>query len=67
MYSDSQKMGIRKTLGILLGIIIVMLSLIFLNYVTRDVTLTPEQAAKLGYIRFEQPRLHFHFLIHYLF
>ena len=56
MYSDSQKMAIRKTLGILLGIIIVMLSLIFLNYVTRDVTLTPEQAAKLGYIRFEQPR-----------
>ena len=33
-----------------------MLSLIFLNYVTRDVALTPEQAAKLGYIRFEQPR-----------
>jgi len=56
MYSDTQKTGIRKTLGILLGIIMVMLSLIFLNYVTRDVALSAEQAAKLGYIRFEQPR-----------
>ncbi|MDG1114774.1 MAG: SCO family protein [Pseudomonadales bacterium] len=56
MYSDTQKKGIRKTLGILLGIVMVMLSLIFLNYVTRDVTLSAEQAAKLGYIRFEQPR-----------
>ena len=56
MYSDTQKAGIRKTVGILFGIILVMLSLIFLNYVTRDVSLSQEQAAKLGYIRFEQPR-----------
>jgi|TARA_B110000305_G_scaffold179121_1_gene198452 protein SCO1/2 len=56
MHNDGQKAGIRKTLGILVGIIVVMLSLIFLNYVTRDVALSAEQAAKLGYIRFEQPR-----------
>ena len=52
MHNDGQKAGIRKTLGILVWIIVVMLSLIFLNYVTRDVALSAEQAAKLGYIRF---------------
>ena len=51
MYSDTQKTGIRKTLGILLGIIMVMLSLIFLNYVTRDVALSAEQAAMLDNLR----------------
>lgn len=56
MYNDTQKAGVRKTLGLLLGIILVMLTLIFLNYVTRDVALSSEQAAKLGYIRFEAPR-----------
>lgn len=56
MPSETQKAGIRKTLTLLLGFIVLMVGVIMANYLYRDVSMTPEQAAKLGFIRFETPR-----------
>ena len=56
MHSEAQQAGIRKTLTFLLGAIALMVGLIVSNYLHRDTTLSRESAAKLGYIRFEQPR-----------
>ena len=56
MPSETQKAGIRKTLTLLLGFIALMVGVIMANYLYRDVSMTPEQAAKLGFIRFETPR-----------
>ena len=56
MHSEAQQAGIRKTLTFLLGAIALMVGLIVSNYLHRDTTLSRESAAKLGFIRFEQPR-----------
>ncbi len=56
MHSEAQRAGIRKTLTFLLGAIALMVGLIVSNYLHRDTTLSRESAAKLGFIRFEQPR-----------
>ena len=47
MPSETQKAGIRKTLTLLLGFIALMVGVIMANYLYRDVSMTPEQAAKL--------------------
>ena len=56
MHSEAQKAGIRKTLIYLLGFVALMLGVIISNYLNRDDTLAPAEAAKLGLVRFDPPR-----------
>ena len=57
MHSAEQKKGIQRTLfGHSAGFIALVLGLVFSTYTFREVSLSQEEAAALGYIQFEQAR-----------
>ena len=56
MHSAEQKKGIQRTLFGIAGFIALVLGLVFSTYTFREVSLSQEEAAALGYIQFEQAR-----------